>query len=309
MRFWAYICLLSALLGLGVNTTPAQPPARLQAVYGVQGSAYALEVLFPFIKQGRADLVRVSPLQPDTAPAIVALEGTLFNRALHFFQVQSDPASYYAFVTVPLNASQREHPLSVVITTTDGASETLQTTLSVTSGGFIQQNVTLVGDTLTLLDRDLEDSELALIFELAKEATPTPFWEGVGFLHPVNADLTSPFGAVRLFNGDYQTLHTGWDYQATLGKPMSASSAGVVVFASRLPIRGNYVLIHHGNGVYSGYAHLSVVHVTQGQKVTGGQIVGQVGSTGRSSSAHAHVEFIVNEQWIDSRDFIALALP
>lgn len=308
MRFWSFLCILSVLWGLGIGITPAQTPARLPAVYSAQGTAYVLEILFPFIKQGRADLVRVSPLQP-TAPAIASLEGTLFNRALNFFQVQSDPASYYAFVTAPINASQREHPLTVTLTTADGTSETLQTTISVTNGGFIQQNVTLVGDTLALLDRELEDGELALIFELAKEATPTPFWEGIGFLHPVDADLTSPFGAVRMFNGDYQTLHTGWDYQATLGKPMSATSAGVVVYANRLPIRGNYVLIHHGNGVYSGYAHLSVVHVTQGQQVTGGQIVGQVGSTGRSSSAHAHIEFIVNEQWIDSRDFIALALP
>jgi murein DD-endopeptidase MepM/ murein hydrolase activator NlpD len=121
--------------------------------------------------------------------------------------------------------------------------------------------------------------------------------------------LTSPFGAVRVFNNNFNTLHTGWDYQVGVGQPVMATASGVVAFAGPLDIRGNYVLIDHGYGVYSGYAHHSVIYVTQGQPVSAGQIIGQVGTTGRSSSPHAHFEMAVNGYWIDSVDFMKLPLP
>ena len=88
-----------------------------------------------------------------------------------------------------------------------------------------------------------------------------------------------------------------------------ATASGTVAFAEQLDIRGIYVMIDHGYGVYSGYAHMSVLYVTQGQSVKAGQIIGQVGTTGRSSSPHAHFEMIVNGEWIDPTDFLRLPLP
>jgi murein DD-endopeptidase MepM/ murein hydrolase activator NlpD len=69
------------------------------------------------------------------------------------------------------------------------------------------------------------------------------------------------------------------------------------------------VLINHGHGIFSGYAHLSVIYVTQGQTLKAGQIIGQVGTTGRSSSPHAHFEMLVNGLWVDSAEFLRLWLP
>lgn len=280
-------------------TAQSQLPAPSQII---SGDTIQLELFFPFIKQGRVGVIRV------VAPQAQSIKGTFLNRDVNFFQVEVEE-HYYALLSVPLTQSQRDHELNVTVTT-NANTQTLSALVRVTSGEFIQQNVTIVNDTInTLLDREKEDSELALLFSLASTITPVTYWQKTGFIHPIETSLTSPFGAVRLFNGTYETLHTGWDYQATLGQPMVASAGGVVVFNGRLDIRGNYVLVDHGNGVYSGYAHLSVSHVTKGQRIYAGQIIGQVGNTGRSSSAHAHIEFIINNQWIDSRDFLSLPIP
>ncbi len=301
MRRWLLVLIALLVLGEALQHSNAQNTPSLEPVYRTESSSFSVDVFSAFLKQGRVGLIRVN--ESASAP-----EATFLNRTLSFFQVPPDTISFYAFITAPLNASQREHYISVTIASGE-VSETLQVPITITSGGFIQQSVIVVGEANDLLNREIEDEELTRIFELAAPVTHAVYWQGVGFSHPINTELTSPFGAVRLFNGTYETLHTGWDYQAPLGKPMVASSGGQVVFAGRLPIRGNYVLVDHGYGVYSGYAHLSVAHVTQGQIVTARQIIGQVGSTGRSSSAHAHIEFIVNEQWIDSRDFLSFNLP
>ncbi|MEO1290515.1 MAG: M23 family metallopeptidase, partial [Chloroflexota bacterium] len=161
-----------------------------------------------------------------------------------------------------------------------------------------------------LLDPEIEQAELERIFDIASGVSDEPFWGENSFVAPSpNAELTSPFGAVRVFNEELQTVHTGWDFNAPTGTPLMATAAGEVVFAGQLDIRGNYVLVNHGRGIYSGYAHLSVIFVTQGQPVSEGQVVGTVGSTGRSSSAHAHFEMIANGIWIDATDFVQMYVP
>lgn len=260
-----------------------------------QGTHSTLLRYFSVLKQGRVGLIHIIGVPPEQI--------NFLGQELRFFSLPNYEG-VFALVTAPLTQTPRDYPLTVRT-----ASETLTTTISIVSGGFIQQQVLIFGDASNLINREIEDAELSQIFALASNVTPSAFWQNWGFHHPINAELTSPFGAQRTFNGFYETLHTGWDYQATIGKPMAASSSGTVVFSGRMPIRGNYVLIDHGWGIFSGYAHLSVSHVVQGQRVRSGQIIGQVGSTGRSSSAHAHIEFIVNGQWVDSRDFLEMPLP
>jgi len=263
----------------------------------INGTTTALELYFTTLGQGRAGLVRL--VGPHRDP----IEARFLNQPVRFFQ-RRGYEGHFALLTVPLNQAPRVYEMTIA-----WGGENLVAPVNVVNGGFIQQDVIVVGRANELLNRDIEDAELARLFELAAPITERTLWGANGFTPPLNTPLTSPFGAQRLFNGLYETIHTGWDYQATLGLPMGAIASGRVVFAGPLEIRGNYVLIDHGLGVYSGLAHLSVIHVIEGQEVIGGQIIGQVGSTGRSSSAHAHLEMIVNGQWIDSADFLALPLP
>ena len=99
--------------------------------------------------------------------------------------------------------------------------------------------------------------------------------------------LTSPFGH------RWGKFHKGLDIAAPVGTAVLSCADGRVIFAgSRKRFRryGNTVLIHHGKGVYTYYAHLSDITVKKNQKVRKGQKVGMVGNTGRSTGPHLHLE-------------------
>jgi murein DD-endopeptidase MepM/ murein hydrolase activator NlpD len=106
-------------------------------------------------------------------------------------------------------------------------------------------------------------------------------------------ELSSPFGY------RWGRFHKGLDIAAPIGTPVLACADGQVVFTgSRKRFRryGNTVLIHHGRGAYTYYAHLDKITVKKNQKVRRGQRIGTVGSTGRSTGPHLHLEVRVENQ-------------
>jgi murein DD-endopeptidase MepM/ murein hydrolase activator NlpD len=122
--------------------------------------------------------------------------------------------------------------------------------------------------------------------------------------------LTAQFGEFRTFNGtNVPARHTGWDLRAPVGTEVRTMGAGVVAYAGLLDIRGNHVVIDHGYGIYSGYSHLSQIHVTRGQTIYPNQIIGVSGNTGRSGGPHLHWEIAINGKWVDSADFLQMWLP
>lgn len=105
--------------------------------------------------------------------------------------------------------------------------------------------------------------------------------------------LTSPFGF------RWGSFHTGLDIAAPIGQPVLACADGRVIFTgSRKRFRryGNTVMLDHGKGVYTYYAHLSEIHVKKGQSIKKGQKIALVGNTGRSTGPHLHLEVRVNNQ-------------
>ena len=91
--------------------------------------------------------------------------------------------------------------------------------------------------------------------------------------------------------------HPGIDIAAPTGTPIRAADSGYVVFAGwdHEPVSyGNMVLIDHGNGFYTRYAHMSVIHATAGESVVKGQVIGLVGATGNATGPHLHFEIILN---------------
>lgn len=142
--------------------------------------------------------------------------------------------------------------------------------------------------------------------------------------------LTSPFGErTSPFTGE-PDVHTGIDLAAAEGTPVSATGAGTVTFAGRIPLRtsvhwwryGNLVVVAHGDRYLTLYAHLQQATVRAGDRLTRGQVVGTVGTTGWSTAPHLHYEvrlrdttgsfvpvdpriFVLNYRWRD--DEIALA--
>jgi murein DD-endopeptidase MepM/ murein hydrolase activator NlpD len=311
MLILRYLFFLTLVLGLisGVHAQEATPEQTVEPdntnilipVNTAENSGINVAYYFDRIKQGRIGLLQITG-------DVVELEVTAFNRQQPVLKM-TGYEGFFVLLAVDMDQTVRTYDVNYRIQRADGTREVLTDRIRVDNGGFIQQTVTLPEDRLALIDPEVEQAELQMLFELAVPRTADILWDETGFLPPMATELTSPFGAVRVFNETFNTRHTGWDFQATIGQPIATSASGEVVFAGQLPIRGNYVMLHHGQGIYSGYAHLSVTHVTQGQNVKAGQFIGQVGSTGRSSSAHAHVEFIVNGVWSDAADIIRMAFP
>jgi murein DD-endopeptidase MepM/ murein hydrolase activator NlpD len=117
--------------------------------------------------------------------------------------------------------------------------------------------------------------------------------------------MTSPFG-VRIdpFNRE-PSMHPGIDFRADVGQPIYATAAGKVTHAGWDGGYGKMVQIDHGEGLVTRYGHMSQVDVAVGQHVHAGQVIGHVGSTGRSTGPHLHYEIRVNGEAINPAKFLA----
>jgi hypothetical protein len=119
------------------------------------------------------------------------------------------------------------------------------------------------------------------------EGSITRLWDG-DFQLPMTSDITSPFGNKRVFNGQLKSFHNGVDFRARSATPVFAANSGVVKLAENLFYSGNAVVIDHGTGIFTIYAHLSRIDVTAGRHIRKGQRLGLTGATGRVSGPHLH---------------------
>lgn len=110
------------------------------------------------------------------------------------------------------------------------------------------------------------------------------------FILPVEGRLTSKFGYRKHPMGGGKSFHPGIDIAAPLGTPVRAACGGKVIFAGWLKLGGGTIFLRHSDGFETRYLHLSKIEVKRGQRVTQGQIIGKVGSTGRSTGPHLHFE-------------------
>jgi murein DD-endopeptidase MepM/ murein hydrolase activator NlpD len=122
---------------------------------------------------------------------------------------------------------------------------------------------------------------------------------------PIAGWISSGFGNRRdPFNGN-SDFHPGLDISGKLGQPIQAPADGVVEGASFTGDYGNLVTLNHGFGLSTRYGHLSRFAVVPGQQVQRGQVIGYVGSTGRSTSAHLHYEILVNGRLTNPLNLLA----
>ena len=132
--------------------------------------------------------------------------------------------------------------------------------------------------------------------------------ESSGYVVPISkpVTVTSEFGyRYHPITGSYE-LHNGIDLvNGNATTPIYASAAGEVVIAGSYPDwYGNYVVIKHADGLYTGYAHQSQLRVSVGDTVNQGQQIGNMGTTGPSTGPHLHFQFFTNGPWPSNSDFI-----
>ena len=147
-------------------------------------------------------------------------------------------------------------------------------------------------------------SEAATLNAIYARASTPREWPRA-FRTPVDVPANSAFGSRSVFNGQERSPHSGADFPAAEGTPVSAPAAGVVVLAAPLYFTGNTVVIEHGLGVVSVLAHLSAMTVSTGDRVEAGQLVGRVGATGRVTGAHLHWSVRLNGARVDPLSLIA----
>jgi len=123
-------------------------------------------------------------------------------------------------------------------------------------------------------------------------------------IRPIDAQITSGFGMRRhpIFGG--MRMHTGVDMPAPYGTHIHAAREGIVTFSGWMRGYGNCVIIDHGNGLGTLYAHCSSLEVSVGDFVNRGQTIAKVGSTGYSTGNHLHFEVRINGEPVDPENYI-----
>lgn len=132
--------------------------------------------------------------------------------------------------------------------------------------------------------------------------SPHQLWSGL-FMKPVNGDITSPFGEIRIWKDGSRDSHEGTDFGGSMGTPVYAANDGVVALAQPLVVRGNVVIIDHGLGIHTGYYHLSEILVKKNEPVKKGQLIGKLGATGRVTGAHLHWDMVVGGFNVDAMEW------
>ncbi len=122
---------------------------------------------------------------------------------------------------------------------------------------------------------------------------------------PVEGELTDSFGGRRNpFGGGSSEFHSGQDIATAWGTPVVATGDGIVIFAGVQNGYGNVVVIDHGNGLTTRYGHLSKIETMEGQEIKRGDMLGRVGSTGRSTGPHLHYEVRINDTAVSPRRYL-----
>jgi murein DD-endopeptidase MepM/ murein hydrolase activator NlpD len=175
-------------------------------------------------------------------------------------------------------------------------------------GGAIPRDQLL--EAFLIVNRDRRKQAEETKRTLAAKTQPRPLWDGV-FLQPRNTKVFSNFAETRTYRyrgRDVDTqIHFGYDLAAVRHGPVPAANAGVVVFAGPLSIYGNTVIVDHGLGLQTLYAHLSTIEVKEGAQVRQEQELGRTGDTGFAMGDHLHFEVLIGGisvtpvEWWDAR--------
>lgn len=199
--------------------------------------------------------------------------------------------------------------VGVALDASPGATLTLEVTgehgaqrypITVTQKAYPTQRLRVASDKVDLSPEDLarqerEREHLHRVIETYTDSAP----KALSMRAPVPGRRSSSFGLRRVFNGQARNPHNGMDIAAAAGTPVVAALAGSVIDAGDYFFPGRTVVLDHGMGLLSLYAHLSEIDVSAGASLREGERLGRVGATGRVTGPHLHFSVYLNAAAID----------
>ena len=235
-------------------------------------------------------------LGPAPAPPIVRFYG---NRVL----VLGDVTGWQALVGLPLEA-QANSKQSLVVERAGREPSTLK--FAVGHKQYAIQRLTVKPGQVDLSPEDqaryeVERAHLSQMRKTFTDAAP----ETLALIQPVEGSRSNTYGQRRFFNGQSRNPHNGMDIPAPEGSPVVAAGEATVIDVGDYFFSGNTIILDHGRGLLTLYAHLSAVEVAVGDKVAAVARVGKVGATGRVTGPHLHFSVFLNSVAVDPALFLA----
>src|SRR5688572_3333521 len=285
-----------------------RPASLLVAVVCATGAAHAqsggdvvLTVSPPaaVLHTGDAVLIAVEASSP-----LTSLEGEAFGRAASFWAAAGE-RQWFGLIGIDVDARPGTYDLVVHGTSERGAAHA-RISLPVQERRVETRRIRVAERFMNPPQEEAariaaDAQRLARVFA---QSQSTRLWHGP-FTPPVPGSSTSGFGRLTVMNNVPRGRHRGVDFRAQEGTPVYAPNAGVVVLASDLYFTGNTVILDHGAGLYSLFAHFSSVAVEEGMHVAGGDLMGKAGATGRVTGPHVHWAVRLKDATIDPLSLIS----
>jgi len=162
---------------------------------------------------------------------------------------------------------------------------------------FGESRITIKNDSMVNLNK--MDSERAFkeskIIREALNIYSKSLQPNLDFISPVNGIISSKYGKRRFINDQPRSPHLALDIAAPKGTKVISPSKGKIILIGDFFYAGNFIIIDHGYGLLSSYSHLSKVSVKKNEIVNKGQVIGEVGSTGRVTGPHLHWTVYLNK--------------
>ena len=251
------------------------------------------------LQPGSVVLLTVSSDAP-----VPALRARAFGRDLAPFSAGDDGRTWQVLVGIDLDVKAGTHSVEI-----DGGTPATRVThpLAVKTRRFPTRTLKVNPDLVNPPPHEMERiAREAQQLRRLWQAPPSGKWWTGAFVRPVPDEANSSFGTRSIYNGQARSPHGGTDFLSPTGRPIKAPNAGRVVLAGPLYFTGGTVVIDHGLGVFSLFAHLSTVGVREGDVVKTGDLVGEVGATGRVTGPHLHWTVRVGGARVDPLSLLAV---
>ena len=251
-------------------------------------STFGLEVSVRAREIAPGEPLRV--LVRSTVP-LASLEGQFLEQQVYMVRESAADGGdvWSGWTMVALDQEAVEAAIDLKGTRTDGKTVIGTHAVSIRHKDFPEERLTVsskyVEPPAEVQERLAEErTRVAKVYRMRSDVAPAT----ESFVRPVPGEPTSIFGTRRLFNDKPRSPHPGLDLRAATGTPVKAAGAGVVGIAEDLYYSGNTVIIDHGGGLFTIYAHLSKIEVDVGDEVPAGAPIGKSGATGRVTGPHLH---------------------